>query len=352
MRRAGAPAEVVTGGWWAVALVAAFGWGGFGEARASDAQFYGVIKSHQFVQAAGGTPQLIPDTPFAFNAFVLNTTNYAVTNATVKPPGSLPLRTLGFETNGIALRYEERFATLGALDAAFPSSGSIFGPSTYTVNMATVHDGLQSPKVSYLLVTTPRTPELTNLPDAQRIDATRDFQLRWASLDGTALDIVQVLVTDASSNLWFSSAAPFQDGALNGTHTAVIIPAGQLPPGRALDGHLTIARPGLPNTNTYPGAIGIAALAKDTAFTLATLPAVPPVLEVQSTNNQPFRLGFAGESNRVYYITATTNLGAAVTNRAHWLRLATTHSPTGKGVFADPESPAIPARWYRIEVGP
>lgn len=337
--------KLLAAGWMGVAVS--------GSAAASDAPFYGVLKSHQYEQASGGTPQLLATNAFAFNAFVVCATNYSVTNATVKvPDGSGTIHALGFESNGIALRFEARFQTQSALDAAYPSSGSLFNPSVYTLTMHTVHDGLRIAKVSYFLTTLPKTPALANLPAAQAIDGTQDFTLHWDSLSGTFLDIVEVLVTDSASNLWFISPLPFTPGALDGNSTSTIIPAGQLPPGRDLIGHLLIARPGLPNTNSYEGAIGIAALLKDTAFPLTTLPAHPPTLEVRSANARPFQVDFTGESNRIYHLLATTNLALAAQRPDAWERVATTNSPTGRGTFTDPQSLALPHRWYRLRVGP
>lgn len=343
----------MSGRWLQSLVVGGVGVAVSGVALAADALFYGVIKSHQYEQAPGGAPQVLATNAFAFNAFVLCATNDAVTNATVKVPDrDGTVHTLGSESNGVALRFEARFQTQAALDAAFPSSASFFNPSVYTLTMHTVHDGTQNPKVSYFLVSLPKTPALANLPAAQAIDGTQDFTLRWDSLGGTILDIVQVLVTDSASNLWFSSPLPFTPGALDGNSTSTAIPAGQLPPGRDLIGHLLMARPGLPNTNSYDGAIGIAALLKDTAFPLTTLPALPPTLEVRSPNARPFQMDFSGESNRIYHLLATTNLALAAENPGAWQRLMTTNSPTGRGTLTDTQSVVWPRRWYRLSVGP
>lgn len=336
---------------WLVAAGLALALGGF--AVAADALYYGVIKSHQFEQAPGRSPQLLATNAFAFNAVVLCATNHAVTNATVKvPDASGTVRTLNSESNGIALLYEARFQSQAALDAAYPSSGSFFNPSVYTFTMQTVHDGTPNPKVSYWLSSLPNTPTVTNLNEAQAIDATRDFALRWEPFNGTFADIVQVLVTDTASNMWYNSPVPFATGALNGNSNSVIIPAGQLPAGQALVGHLLIARPGLPNTNSYAGAFGVAAHLKDTAFPLATLPAVPPTLVALAPSAAGFQLGFIGESNRTYHLLASTNPALAPSSPTAWQRLFTTNSPTGRGSVTDTQAVQFPQRFYRLEVGP
>jgi hypothetical protein len=250
------------------------------------------------------------------------------------------------ETNGLALRFEERFDTQSALDAVYPSRANILDPSTYTLTMTGKHDGARSAKVSYLLVTMPPTPQVANLGAAQAIDTTSDFTLRWNFLSGSLLDIVQFLVLDSSSNIVFASPLPFQPGALNGASTSAIIPANTLPPGQNLVGHLAIARPGLPNTNSYPGAIGIAALAKETAFRIATLRLpILPRLEVLSSNAAPFQLRFTGQTNRSYCIQATEDWRT-------WQNLDFFNLPTGTGTFTDLQSSNFGQRFYRVRQEP
>lgn len=61
-----------------------------------------------------------------------------VTNATVKPSNTTPLRTLTPDTNGVSLRFEERFDSQAALDSVYPTTSG-FSAVSYTTTMHTVN---------------------------------------------------------------------------------------------------------------------------------------------------------------------------------------------------------------------
>lgn len=310
-------------------------------ANGADVSYYGIVKSAQYLQTNDSAPVLLTTNPYAFTAFVVAATNNVVTNATISPP----LHTLVADTNGLSWRFNDAFASQAALDAAYPTSSGL-GAANYTMTMYTTNDGVKSGSLSfYLLIfplSYPSTPQLTNVTAAQSIDTTRDFTLGWNSLGGSSLAIVQLTVLDAASNLVYASPAPFQAGALNGTSTSTVIPAYSLPPGALLQGHLTIGNPGNPNTNSYAGATGVAALAKDTQFPLSTRPApASPVLFARGAN--PFQSLVAGEANRLYQIQTSTNL-------VNWTTLFSTNSTTGFFGFTDPEV-VTAQRFFRAKIG-
>jgi len=311
---------------------------------ALDVNYLGVIKSTRYLQTSGGLA-VYPSNAYAFNAFAYSTNGMA-TNVTVKPPNSTPLRTLTSDTNRLVWQFDEQFSTAAALDAAYPSSSPFnpFATFTYPMTVAGVNDGSHTVRPIYLsLGGSPGLPQLTNFAAAQAIDTTRDFTLRFIP-SGGSLDLAQVIVLDAASNAVYASPFPFTDGALSGSSSAATIPAYTLPPGQSLIGHLTFARPHLPDTNSYPGAIAVPALARDTEFPLRTRPApLPPVLRAQP--GLPFRLTFTGETNRQYHLQATTNWVA-------WQELFVTNLPVPQGSFTDTQSVALPRRFYRIQVGP
>lgn len=251
---------------------------------ASDVGYWGVIRLWQLEQMPGSSPQTLPSGAYAFNSFVYNNAPFACTNATVKPSNSTPLQTLTNSPDGSLLFFVEFFDTESALNSKYPV-GSLFNLTRYTVTMYTVNDGVQAQDVNFGLLgiplSWPNTPTISNLAAAQAIDSQQDFTLTWSNLNGSSLDIVQLLIVDDASNVVFSSPAPFQAGALNGTSTSYLIPAGSLPPGTNLWGHLTIAKPGTPITSY---ATGIAAMGKDTRFRIATL-ALPPTVAITNVFN-------------------------------------------------------------------
>jgi hypothetical protein len=212
-----------------------------------------------------------------------------------------------------------------------------------------VNDGTHSANLSFFLlflpVSYPTTPVITNWPAAQSIDATSDFTLLWANLGGSTLAIVQLLILDTASNAVFASPAPFQTGALNGASNQYTIPAMTLPSGTSLIGHLTIANPGKPETNSYPGSVGVPALAKDTYFSMKTRPApAAPVLNVRGATNGIMRVRLTGETNRVYHIEATASFQSV------WTNVLTTNSVSGVVDYSEPFGPAN-RRFYRGRLG-
>jgi hypothetical protein len=318
---------------------------------AADVAYYGIAKGQQFSQAPEATAMLLASNAFTFQSFVVGSSTGAVLNATVKPSNTTPLRQLTNDASDILWRFEDYADTQAQLDSTYPT-GTGFSPATYTMTMEGTNDGVRTATLNFWLlppilpINYPPTPEITNLLAAQAIDHTDDFALHWNSLGGGPLTIVQLMIVDAASNLVFATPAPFEPGALTGASNSTAIPAYALPPGQSLIGHLTAANPGLPDTNSYSGAMGIATLAKDTQFPLATRPAPPaPLLELLSVEATEVRLRATQlETNRVYRLAGSTNLQT-------WLDIAATN-PAGAAVeFADP-SPDASQKFYRLRIGP
>jgi hypothetical protein len=131
-------------------------------APAADVGFFGIIKSQEFVQTSSAAPAGRLTNGFAFNAFVLANSNNVLTNATVKPSNATPLRQLlPLDTNTLSTwRFEERFNTSNALEAAYPVISG-FTPARYTNTLFTVNDGIKAVPLNYsglLLLGNPAVP--------------------------------------------------------------------------------------------------------------------------------------------------------------------------------------------------
>jgi hypothetical protein len=251
-----------------------------------DVSYFGVIKSQHFRQTSATTVTVLPTNGYGFNAFVVASNVGLVTNASVKPSNQTPLRWLLPESDNTTWRFTEFFNTQSALDSAYPV-GTIFSPINYTITMYTLNDGIKTSTLRFFLllspISMPVTAQIQNFDEAQAIDPSSDFTLQWNDLGGSTLDIVQVLIVDSVSNIVFMSPAPLQNGALNGTSRSITIPANTLPEATELEGHLIVARPGNPDTS-YSGATGIPALAKDTAFRVATI-SLRPIIRYSKNRN-------------------------------------------------------------------
>lgn len=309
----------------------------------ADVSFYGIAKLQQFLQTNASSVVALPSNAFGFASFVVPSASFAVTNATVQP-GSGPIRTLLLETNsGDLLGYTNFFSSQSALDSAFSQT------ATYTVTMDTVHDGIKSGGLSFYLfppiiaISYPPTPKLANFTNAQAIDTTRDFTLQWNSLSGSISSLVEIIVVDAAGIVITNSPPPGQPGGLDQNSTSFTLAAHSLPPGTNLTAHVLVANPGLPNTSSYAGAVGIPVLAKDTLFPLTTRPGpVRPRLTVLPPPAGQLRLTFSSEVLRSYQLEASADWGT-------WDPVLSTN---GTGTSITLTVPAnLAHRFYRVRVG-
>jgi hypothetical protein len=319
------------------------------QGHAADASLLGLIKLQQFEQTPGAGPVVAVSNGYSFQAFVVCSTNYSVTNATVsfKQGSATAVRVLQSVTNGLALRFEEKFPTQSALDAAYPA-GSGFSVVEYTNTLFTAQDGVRKVNLNFWLlppfaaISAPGTPSVANLVEASAIDGAGEFVLRWNSL-GSALTLVQLTILDRQSNVVFATPIPLTAGALNGTSNSVLIPARTLPVGSAFEAHLTALNPGLPNTNTYAGAWAVAALAKDTVFPMTTLSVAAPRLSIAASLEDGIELFLTGALNHEHEIQASEAFGP-------WRVVLSTNLSTGAMRWKDPEFVKNRHRYYRAVV--
>lgn len=312
--------------------------------KAADVLLDAVLKLQRFQQLSAGAPTTPPAGGFSFQAFVIGSSTNLVTNATVRLPSGA-IKTLLPETS-LNLRFEEYFNSAATLDAAYPHN-NFFGV-TYQMRMQSVNDGLRSNNCAYaallLLGGYPTTPQVAaaNWSAAQQIDHTRGFTLQWNYLGGNTLDVVQVLVEQNETNIFYVSPLPFTAGALNGASNSVTIPGYSLPPATNLNAHILVFHvAGIPDTNY---AAGVALLGKETVFPMQTRPApVSPDLKLLARTGGETQMLLLGEANRTYQIQATDNW-------TNWMTLITTNPAAGNFFFAD-LSPTNVSRFYRGRVG-
>jgi hypothetical protein len=315
----------------------------------ADVSYYAIIESQQFVQSSAAAPTLPATNAYRFDALVVASNTNSVTNATVLPPPSAPVRTLLPQPGGMELLFEERFDTLSELESAY-TLGVLLDVPIYTVTMYGAKDGVRTGTLAFgtdgIVGSFPSTPQVNNFVAAQSVDTTAALTLLWTFSGGMTSDVVQVTVLGAASNTVFSSPSPLATNALHGTSNAFVIPPLALAAGTNFQAHLSVGRPVGVNTNSYPGALGVALLGMDVEFPLVTRPPpVHPRLTVLSVKPTPPRLQFFGETNRNYHFQFTTNL-------ISWQDFLVTNSPTGTGIVADTTSTGLGRRFYRIQVGP
>ncbi|MEY2427449.1 MAG: hypothetical protein QOJ40_334, partial [Verrucomicrobiota bacterium] len=230
--------------------------------HASDVSMYTVIKAQSFVQTNSGAAVPVNGQSFMFQAEADSTGDNLVTSASVQLPDTTvqPLVSNG----GGNFKIKPKFSTMGAMDAAYPDG-------IYTLFIQTANDGNRTNALTLSGGLYPTTPHVSNFGAAQAIDPTSDFNLSWDAISGaTSNDYVQLSLKDCQGSEFFTSPEPGKVGALNGLATTVTIPGGTLRSGATYTGQLLVARASTYDTNSYPGALGLAAYYKAVEISLVT----------------------------------------------------------------------------------
>jgi hypothetical protein len=319
------------------------------DVAATDVGFYGVLKSVISVQTNSAAPVPASTNGYLFSAFVYATGTNLVTSATLQPPNPTPQQTLPELTNGTTFLFQQFFNTSNDMESVYPSGG-FFSLRNFGVTMNTVNDGTHTGTLIFGQIITPGTypnaAQITNFSAAQSIDATAPFKIGWTLANGSNQFYLQMTVNDTNGNVYFTSPAPGGSNALTGLSNSVVVPANALPPGTNLIAHLSVESPVGGDTNSYPGAIGLAGYGTETQFPLITRPAtVLPQLSILSGKTFPFRFQFTGATNQNYHIQASTNL-------TNWADLLVTNTAATNGNYTDTNSTNSGRKFYRIKVGP
>jgi hypothetical protein len=303
-------------------------------ARASDVTSFDVVKGRAYSQSDSGPSILQTNNPFFFNAGVdtRNSPN-TLNSATITLPGGGTLSLTNFQNDGAS--FGQSFATQPALDAAFGNGNHVFAINT-------IHDGTHTGLVLNLSGDIyPNPPHISNLFDGQRINPHADFILKWDGFtNSTANDFLWLTVKYGNSTIFKTRVNPADAGALSGTNTSLVISSNTLASGRSYSATLMFVKLPVRDTNSYPGALGFAAYAAGTSFTIIAPPRIDFALPY--TNSQ-FRLRVTGAAGSNYMIQVATNL---VSTNVSWISLFTSNSTSGTFEFVDKQA-TNPARLYR-----
>lgn len=190
----------------------------------------------------------------------------AVTNASV----TLPDGTIKNFVNQLgAMRFTQLFTNEAGIEAAFP-------PGPYTLRFIQAGDIQQT-----IPLTMPATagviPKIANYIEAQRIDPSQDFTLRWNAFDPQGADaIVRVAIVDEFGNRIFLAPNACVPRTLDSTATSVVIPAGYLRPGFVYNAQLIFTL-NYHKSSDIPDMTGNGFVQRSTAFSIkAVAPGTPP----------------------------------------------------------------------------
>jgi len=103
----------------------------------------------------------------------------------------------------------------------------------HTITLNTRNDGVQVIELELVGGQFPPVPLVTNYAALQAIVTDQDTVVQWSPMNGTTNDFIRLNVMDTETrDDVFESQMPGEPGALDGTSTQVVIPAGVLQPGR------------------------------------------------------------------------------------------------------------------------
>jgi hypothetical protein len=297
-----------------------------------DVQRFGLVKGVEYRQTSPAAPSLVDGSPYVFNAF-------ADSNGGLLLGGSLTLPNATVRqfvaTNGNSPSLEGVFPTQAALDAAFP-------PGTYTVTLVTQNNGTQNSQLPLPAGAFPGAPEVLNFAACQAVDPHSNFTVNWSPFSGgRAGDYIQFDVETADGrNTLFQTPPPGQPGALNGTSTSAVIPAGTLATGETYTMRVLFATFLGESTNYTQG---FSAYYSQTQATLTTTGvAVIPTLTLVSAGPNQWRLHANGAINQNYVIQFTTSLASPI----NWQGMVNfMGSPSG---FDFVDGMVRPQNFYRV----
>jgi len=278
--------------------------------------------------------------PANFNAFVQGpVAGPPVTNASV----TLPNNSVKIITNQFGFfTLHESYPTEAALESADP-------PGTYTMRFTQTGQTERVIPMNMPMIPT-SVPMIANYTEAQAIDSTQSFTLRWNSFTPQGAGaFINVVITDQFGNLIFQAPNPCVPRTLAPTATSVAIPANYFRPGLTYNGLLSFGLNFYNSTNAVPQMFGYGAVQRTTSFILqttsgpgpGTAPATFTSYRVLSNGHPQFNLsGTAGKSYTIQRAGRLVN--------PNWTTAGTvTMNASGQAVFEDSTSGLVFPAFYR-----
>jgi len=223
---------------------------------------YTVSKLLQYIQSSGGDPILRPENLALFGVTVQGSKDgpVVVGGSVTLPGGSVEqLRSeLGQH------RLLEPYSTAAALESARPSGN-------YTLRIQRL--GEPEHVIPLALPAFPEAiPKVANYSEAQAIDATKEFTLRWNAFPSSASNaVVRVVIADEFGNRIFLAPNPCVPRTLDPTASSLVIPANYLRPGFSYRGQLIFGLNFYRSDTDIGGMTGNGFVQRITSFSLRTL---------------------------------------------------------------------------------
>jgi hypothetical protein len=278
--------------------------------------------------------QLDADVPYLFSASTTLASNRTVSSVTLKLP-TTAVTNLSQNILHHESYYLVYFETnLSTFDSVFPAGSYQFSVQAATSNQQ-VNVTLSAP------ASQPAAPHVVNFAAAQAVNASQNFTLTWDAFPGgTAADFVYVTV----GNNVFASASPGVVGALSGTATSVVIPAGTLQAGSNYTASVGFYRASWSTNASYVAGTFRATV---TEFPLVTMGGVVvhPTLGNISLSGGKVGFDVSASSSVAFTVEYAASLASA-----NWQSLITTNMVGGTIHVVDPRPAADKAVFYRVKV--
>lgn len=297
-----------------------------------------LIGKTQFFLQTNNTPVQVPlspdfPPPYTFIADCMLSGFVTATNATILLPNAT---TIPLELDGDKFDYEDGFNTKAELDSKYPGG-------TYTLTFYTVHNGIRTANLSLPPSDQyPSTPTIANFTEAQSINPSNNFTLRWNTFTGgTTNDFISLEIETQNGNEVFHSPHWLEPNRLRGTDTSVLIPANTLSPGKVYNCNLIFAKITSTNVTSYPDVTGAVFFAKITLFNIKTIgtPLPPRLFALKEGNNM--RITLNADPDYRYVLESSLDL-----KPGSWVSLGATL--TSSGWYYDSDFIYVPKRFYRV----
>lgn len=226
---------------------------------AQDVDFVVVMKGQEYSQTRadyvslgefwsqyGSEPVLI------FESYAVGHTMESLVEASITIPGGavVPLlRDPGEDEDPRELITDTGATSMLSLDYQRPDGA-------YTVQLQTQNQGTLQIPLSLTGSAYPPVPQVINYDALQSVDAGADMTVQWSPMNGDNFDYIVLRVYEEDDQFpAFHSGAPGEPGALDGTATQVVIPAGSLSPGVRYKTELLFVNTVDINTSVVPLAV-------------------------------------------------------------------------------------------------
>lgn len=309
-----------------------------GVLSAADVQLYALTRTISNRQSSTAPATTLPTAAYTFAAIIVPATSASVVTATLSKPNAVN-HTYTTYPGSTTLGVGGQFDTKSAMDA-------LYMDGTYGIQMTTQNDGQRNTYLNLGPEVFPNTPQVTNFPAAQTINATQAFTVTWSPFSGGGTDdFIQLIIRRANGTTLYATPSVGQTGALNGTVTQTTIPAGTFIPAQVYTATLIYTNVvagflygygypiTVPNATTYT---------KTTEFTM-TAPGTKPILSITTgTPAGSVLLSWNADIGRTYDLRSSTDL--VTWNSVSLLTAATTslqytHTPSGTQVFYRLQAP-------------